>query len=39
MGPPLLPLPPEIAQAPRDAIVGELSGLVRSGIPGHMPRF
>ena len=39
MGPPLLPLPSEIAEAPRAAIVGELSGLVRSGIPGRMPRF
>jgi mono/diheme cytochrome c family protein len=39
MGPPLLPLPPEIAQAPRDALIGELTGLIRSGIPGRMPRF
>src|SRR5690242_6966615 len=39
MGPPLLPLPPEIASAPRDAIIPELTGLVRGGIPGRMPRF
>lgn len=39
LGPPLLPLPPEIAEAPRDAIVEELTQLVRSGIPGAMPRF
>jgi mono/diheme cytochrome c family protein len=39
MGPPLLPLPPEIANAPRSALVPELTGLIRSGIPGRMPRF
>jgi len=39
MGPPLLPLPQEIATAPRTALIPELTGLVRSGIPGHMPRF
>jgi mono/diheme cytochrome c family protein len=39
MGPPLLPLPPEISSQPRDALVPELAGLVRGGIPGRMPRF
>ena len=39
MGPPLLPLPQEIASQPRTALIPELTGLVRSGIPGRMPRF
>jgi hypothetical protein len=39
MGPPLLPLPPFITSLPRDAIVADLSGLVRGGIPGRMPGF
>jgi cytochrome c5 len=39
MGPPLIPLPQEIASMPRDALIGELTGLVRSGIPGRMPMF
>ena len=39
MGPPLLPLPPEVAAVPRDGLVTELTGLVRGGIPGRMPRF
>jgi cytochrome c553 len=39
MGPPLLPLPPEIGSAPRDALIPDLTGLVRGGIPGRMPHF
>lgn len=39
IGPPLNQLPPEIVNAPRPAIVQRLTGLVRSGIPGAMPRF
>lgn len=39
IGPPLLPLPPEIASAPRPALVQELTGLIRNGIPGAMPWF
>ena len=39
MGPPLLPLPQEIASQPRTALIPELTGLVRGGIPGRMPRF
>jgi cytochrome c5 len=39
MGPPLLPLPQDIATAPRSALIPDLTGLVRSGIPGRMPRF
>lgn len=39
IGPPLFPLPPEIAGAPRPALIQELTGLVRGGIPGAMPRF
>jgi mono/diheme cytochrome c family protein len=39
MGPPLLPLPPEIASEPRTALIPELTGLIRGGIPGRMPRF
>lgn len=39
MGPNLLPIPPEITNAPRPAVVQQLTGLVRNGIPGAMPRF
>jgi mono/diheme cytochrome c family protein len=39
LGPPLNQLPPEIAQAPRPAVVQGLTGLLRGGIPGAMPRF
>jgi len=39
MGPPLLPLPPEIGSQPRTALIPELTGLVRGGIPGRMPHF
>lgn len=39
IGPPLNQLPPEIKAAPRDAVVTDLTGLVRGGIPGRMPMF
>lgn len=39
MGPPLNVLPPELANLPAEVIAQELTGLVRSGIPGAMPRF
>ncbi|MFO7171095.1 MAG: cytochrome c [Chloroflexota bacterium] len=39
IGPPLNELPPEIRNAPREAIVQELTGLIRGGIPGRMPMF
>ena len=39
MGPPLLPLPQEVASEPRSALIPELTGLVRGGIPGRMPHF
>lgn len=39
LGPPLNQLPPEIKAMPRDAIIQELTGLIRGGIPGRMPMF
>jgi mono/diheme cytochrome c family protein len=39
IGPPLLPLPERIASEPRPVVTQELTGLVRDGIPGAMPRF
>jgi mono/diheme cytochrome c family protein len=39
IGPPLNQLPPELANLPPEVIAGELTGLVRNGIPGAMPRF
>ena len=39
MGPPLNRIPPEVAQLPRPAVVQDLTGLIRNGIPGAMPRF
>jgi cytochrome c553 len=39
MGPPLNMVPPEIAGLPPTAIAGQLTGLVRNGIPGAMPGF
>jgi cytochrome c553 len=39
MGPPLVPLPPPVASMPRDALVEDLTGLIRGGIPGRMPMF
>jgi cytochrome c5 len=38
-GPPLVPIPAEVASQPLDAIREDLTGLVRNGIPGAMPRF
>ena len=39
IGPPLNEIPPEVRQLPRPGVVQELTGLVRNGIPGAMPRF
>lgn len=39
MGPPLNMIPPEIASLPPAAVAAELTGLIRNGIPGAMPRF
>jgi mono/diheme cytochrome c family protein len=39
IGPPLNEIPPEISQAPRPAVVQQLTGLIRGGIPGAMPGF
>ncbi|HEV2121186.1 MAG TPA: cytochrome c [Chloroflexota bacterium] len=39
LGPPLLPLPPFIQQLPLAVLAEDLTGLVRNGIPGAMPRF
>jgi mono/diheme cytochrome c family protein len=39
MGPALMPIPPDITNAPRPAVVQQLTGLVRNGIPGAMPGF
>jgi mono/diheme cytochrome c family protein len=39
VGPPLIPIPAEIASQPVDAIRADLTGLVRGGIPGAMPAF
>ena len=39
MGPPLNMIPPEVAALPPAAVAQELTGLVRNGIPGAMPRF
>lgn len=39
IGPPLNQLPPEIANVPAEALAPQLTQLIRSGIPGRMPRF
>ncbi|HWQ13373.1 MAG TPA: cytochrome c [Roseiflexaceae bacterium] len=39
IGPPLNQIPPEIKALPRDAVIQELTGLIRGGIPGRMPMF
>ena len=39
VGPPLIPIPAEIASQPIEAIRADLTGLVRGGIPGAMPAF
>jgi mono/diheme cytochrome c family protein len=39
LGPPLVPVPPAIAVAPRPAVVLGLVGLLRAGVPGAMPSF
>jgi len=39
MGPPVNVLPPEIASLPPEELTKELTGLIRSGIPGRMPMF
>ena len=39
LGPPLNMFPPQVASLPPAAVAGQLTGIIRSGIPGAMPAF